>query len=74
MCNFEASAASADGLAPLGARASADIVRTKFEFCKYMQADSRFAPSQWEKMLQSNVVSHWLRASLESALIWDWHL
>ena len=35
-------------------------------------ADSRFAPSQWETSLQSNVVSHWLGASLESALHHHW--
>ena len=27
-----------------------------------------FAPSQWETLLQSNVISHWLGANLESAL------
>ena len=32
------------------------------------RADSRFAPSQWETSLQSNAVSHWLGANLESAL------
>ena len=32
------------------------------------RADSRFAPSQWETSLQSNVVSHWLGTNLESAL------
>ena len=32
------------------------------------RADSRFAPSQWETALQSNVVSHWLGTNLESAL------
>ena len=31
-------------------------------------ADSRLAPSQRETSLQSNAVSHWLGASLESAL------
>ena len=31
------------------------------------RADSRLAPSQWETSLQSNVVSHWLGANLESA-------
>ena len=31
------------------------------------KADSRFAPSQWEMPLQSNVISHWLGANLESA-------
>ena len=33
------------------------------------RADSRFAPSQWETALLCNDVSHWLGASLESALI-----
>ena len=32
------------------------------------RADSRFAPSQWETALLCNDVSHWLGASLESAL------
>ena len=32
------------------------------------RADTRFAPSQWETSLQSNAVSHWLGANLESAL------
>ena len=35
------------------------------------RADSWFAPSQWEMLLQSNAVSHWLGANLESAL---WNL
>ena len=35
----------------------------------YHRADSRFAPSNWETSLQSNAVSHWLGANLESALI-----
>ena len=35
---------------------------------KMSRADSRFAPSQWETSLQSNAVSHWLSANLESAL------
>ena len=30
--------------------------------------DSRFAPSQWETLLQCNAVSHWLGANLEFAL------
>ena len=34
----------------------------------YYSADSRFAPSQWETALLCNDVSHWLNASLESAL------
>ena len=32
------------------------------------RADSRFAPSQWETALFCNDISHWLGASLESAL------
>ena len=35
------------------------------------RADSRFAPSQWETALLCNDVSHWLGASLESALLRD---
>ena len=31
-------------------------------------ANSEFAPGQWEMSLQSNTVSHWLGANLESAL------
>ena len=34
----------------------------------YYRADSRLAFSQWEMLLQSNSVSHWLGESLESAL------
>ena len=33
-----------------------------------LRADPRLAPSQWETSLQSNAVSHWLGANLESAL------
>ena len=32
------------------------------------RADSRLVPSQWETSLQSNAVSHWLGANLESVL------
>ena len=32
------------------------------------RADSELLPSQWEMSLQSNVISHWLGANLESAL------
>ena len=32
------------------------------------RVDSRLAPSQWETLLQSNAVSHWLGANLESTL------
>ena len=34
-----------------------------------IKADSRSAPSQWETALLCNDVSHWLCASLESALV-----
>ena len=33
-----------------------------------IRADSRFVPSQWEALLQSNGVPHWLGANLDSAL------
>ena len=36
---------------------------------KPIQADSRLAQSQWETSLQSNAVSHWLGANLESTLL-----
>ena len=34
-----------------------------------IRADSRFAPSQWETALLCNDVSHWLGASIASALV-----
>ena len=34
----------------------------------HYRTDSMFAPSQWETALLCNDVSHWLRASIESAL------
>ena len=37
-------------------------------FIWYYRADSKFAPSQWETSLQSNPVSRWRGANLESAL------
>ena len=37
------------------------------------RADPRFAPSQWETSLQSNGVSHWLDANLETALTSGWN-
>ena len=36
----------------------------------YNRADYRLKPSQWETSSQYNVVSHWLGANLESALIY----
>ena len=36
--------------------------------CWSLRADSRFVPSHWEMSLQSKDVSHWLGASLKSAL------
>ena len=36
-------------------------------FCHTTRDDFRFAPSQWDTSLQSNAVSHWLGANLESA-------
>ena len=48
------------------------IVWNNIGWTQYMcRADSRFAPSQWETALLCNDVSHWLGASLESALhVW----
>ena len=35
---------------------------------RHGRADSRLASSQWEMLLQSNAISHWLGTNLESAL------
>ena len=35
----------------------------------YIRADFRFAPIQWQTLLQSNAVFHWLGTYLESALL-----
>ena len=42
-----------------------------YQICNtsFPRADSRFAPNQRETSLQSNAVSHWLGANLESSLI-----
>ena len=44
----------------------------------YIRADYRFASRQWETSLQSNTVSHWMGANLESAwlypVIWFYRL
>ena len=32
------------------------------------RADSRLAPSQWEMLLQSKAISHWLGTNIEPAL------
>ena len=42
------------------------VIQTQHIFNQVNMADSRFALSQWETSLQSNTVSHWLRANLES--------
>ena len=47
---------------------SANEARKLF-FTQSLRVDSRFAPSQWETALLCNDVSHWLGASLESALV-----
>ena len=44
---------------------------TEHNMCTYNRADSSFVPSQWETSLQSNAISHWLDANLESALLQD---
>ena len=48
------------------------LVRHIGEKSNLHRADSKFAPSQWETSLQSNAVSHWLGANLESALPPPW--
>ena len=48
------------------------LLLTDFSWYSYgalcSRADSQFVPSQWETVLLCNGVSHWLGASLESAL------
>ena len=44
------------------------VTQTTYHYMGIFRADSRLAPSQWETSLQSNAVSHWLGANLESAL------
>ena len=44
-----------------------------FPWCFY-RADPRFAPSQWDTALLCNNISHWLGASLESALFYIFSL
>ena len=46
-----------------------DIVVENNMILNIIRADSRFAPSQWDKALLYNDVSHWLGANLESAQI-----
>ena len=41
---------------------------TVFHMLMGHRADSRLVPGQWETSLQSNAISHWLGANLESAL------
>ena len=44
------------------------LMREAPDVAIYLGTDSRLASSQWETSLQSNDVSHWLGANLESAL------
>ena len=39
------------------------------DWSQCVRTDTRLAPSRWETSLQSNAVSHWLGANLESALV-----
>ena len=45
-----------------------DFITSMTVYCWVYRADSRLAPSQWDTPLQSNAVSNWLDANLESAL------
>ena len=40
----------------------------------YIRADSRFVPNQWEMLLQSNGISHWLGTNLEYALLYVFYI
>ena len=51
------------------------VIHSGYETTKpSFRADARFASSQWETALQSNAVSHWLGANLDSALSDSWLL
>ena len=52
---------------------TASCLNTEYQKCIYSKANSMFAPSQWEASLQSNAVSHWQGANLESALYSESH-
>ena len=43
-------------------------VTRNYKLAQFYRTNSRFAPSQWEMALLCNNISHWLGASLESAL------
>ena len=43
------------------------LINSNFRRLIICRTNSRLAPSQWETSLQSNAVSHWLGANLESA-------
>ena len=40
------------------------LIQEEKSISRVYRADSRLAPSQWEMLLQSNAVSHWLGANL----------
>ena len=44
------------------------LMMSYFDSNYAFRVESWFAPSQWETSLQSNAVSHWLSANVESAL------
>ena len=52
----------------LATHVSICVIELGHRWFAYLRANSRFAPSQWETALLCNDVSHWLGASLESAL------
>ena len=52
-------------------KANANVAKKHYQFAIFywcVRADSKCAPSQWETALLCNDVSHWLGASLESAM------
>ena len=59
---------SANRLAPHRPKQALEQTVELFMIWDTHRVDSRLAPCQWETSLQSNAVSHWLGASLESAL------
>ena len=63
-----AQCASCNTAAWIGIDLLNSLVITWSHLKQYSRADPRFAPSQWETSLLCNDISHWLGASLESAL------
>ena len=66
---FPPAIAERQRLPNVGIKEAPCVILSKFNHLTLKhRADSRFAPSQWETSFQSNAVSRWLGANVESAL------